>query len=235
MDSKPASDRRGPDRTANQVLQTHWSLIERLKDWDDQTGWRDFFQTYRGLIYGVALKAGLTDSEAQEVVQETVIAVAKKMPEFKCDRAAGSFKGFLLQITGRRISDQFRKRARAATATPPAAVGIVDPGHSASRDDGTRTATVERVPDPAGSVLEIVWDQEWEKHVIQAALERVKRNADPEQFQMFELHILRQLPVRAVAEKLGVNAAQVYFAKYKISRLLKKEVARMDNQSLAGK
>src|SRR5690242_9572783 len=109
MHPKPGSATPVPNHNAEQALQTHWSLIERLKDWDDQTSWRDFFTTYRGLIYSVALKAGLTATEAQEVVQETVIAVAKKMPDFKCDRAAGSFKGFLLQITGRRITDQFRK------------------------------------------------------------------------------------------------------------------------------
>jgi RNA polymerase sigma-70 factor (ECF subfamily) len=235
MNANAGTDDTGPQGAIEQRLQTRWSLIERLKDWDDQTGWRDFFQTYRGLIYGVAIKAGLTDSEAQEVVQETVIAVAKKMPDFKCDPAAGSFKGFLLQITGRRIADQFRKRARAAAPTPwldqapPGAVA------SASRDDGSRTATVERVPDPAGDVLERLWDEEWQKHVMQAALERVKRQADPEQFQMFELHVLRQLPVSEVADKLGVNAAQVYFAKYKISRLLRKESARLEKQSLRGK
>src|SRR5262249_21644378 len=157
--------------------------------------------------------------EAQEVVQETVIAVAKKMPEFKCVPAVGSFKGFLLQITSRRIADQFRKRAR-AEAPPPGSGQTPDPGPSAGRDDRSRTATVERVADPAGSALERLWDDEWQKQVTQAALERVKRRADPEQFQMFELHVLRQVPVGEVADKLGANAARVYFAKYKISRLL---------------
>src|SRR6266545_4859896 len=91
-------------------IQTRWSLIGRLKDMDDQQSWQEFFDAYWKLIYAVALKAGLSDAEAQDVVQETVISVAKKMPEFKCDPAAGSFKSWLLTLTRWRIVDQLRKR-----------------------------------------------------------------------------------------------------------------------------
>ena len=80
-------------------LQTRWSLIGRLKDMDDRQSWQEFFDAYWKLIYSVALKAGLSDAEAQEVVQETVISVANKMPEFKADPAAGSFKSWLLTLT----------------------------------------------------------------------------------------------------------------------------------------
>ena len=54
-------------------IPTRWSLISRLKDWDDRESWKNFFDTYWKLIYGAAIKAGLSDVEAEEVVQETVI------------------------------------------------------------------------------------------------------------------------------------------------------------------
>ena len=54
---------------ADELIPTRWSLICRLKDWNDQVGWREFFDTYWKLIYSVAIKAGLTDAEAQDVVQ----------------------------------------------------------------------------------------------------------------------------------------------------------------------
>ena len=102
----------GPD----DFIPTWHSVLSRLKDWDDQESWRDFFDTYWKLIYGVAIKAGLSGVEAQEVVQETVIAVAKKIPEFKTDPAFGSFKAWLLHLTRWRIADQFRKRQRQGRA-----------------------------------------------------------------------------------------------------------------------
>jgi RNA polymerase sigma-70 factor (ECF subfamily) len=54
-------------------------LLVRLKDWGDQKSWQDFFDTYWRLIHSVAIKAGLSEAEAQDVVQETVLTVAKKL------------------------------------------------------------------------------------------------------------------------------------------------------------
>src|SRR6266852_6048825 len=97
----------GPE---DDFLPTRRSLLSALKQWDDQESWRDFFNTYWKLIYSVAIKAGLSDQEAEDVVQETVISVAKKMGDFKYDPAVCSFKGWLLRITRFRIIDQLRKR-----------------------------------------------------------------------------------------------------------------------------
>src|SRR5262245_33909640 len=115
-------------------IPTRHSLLARMKDWEDQKSWQDFFDIYWKLIYSVAIQLGLTHSEAQEVVQETFLSVAKNIGEFKRDPALGSFKSWLLVITRRRIADQFRKRPRLAQASISRA------------DEATGTGTVERVP-----------------------------------------------------------------------------------------
>ena len=74
-------------------LPTRTSLLRRLKHWEDQEGWRDFFDTYWRLIYGAAVKAGLNDAEAQDVVQDTVIAVAKKIKKVVFDRNGFPYHG----------------------------------------------------------------------------------------------------------------------------------------------
>jgi RNA polymerase sigma-70 factor (ECF subfamily) len=132
------------------MLQTRQSLISRLKDQGDNESWQDFFNTYWKLIYSFACRSGLQDAEAQEVVQETVIAVSKQMPGFKYDKSKGSFKGWLLRLTSWRIADQHRKRKRDA-----AVMESLDRGA-----DGT--PWVARVPDPA-SPGDRIWDEEWKK------------------------------------------------------------------------
>src|SRR6266446_9439308 len=102
------------DHSTDSIRTLH-SLLNRLKDLGDQASWQDFFDTYWRLIYNVAVKAGLTDAEAQEVVQETVIAVARKIAEFKADPAYGSFSAWLMRLTRWRIADQFRKRVGQAS------------------------------------------------------------------------------------------------------------------------
>jgi len=105
----------------DELIPTRRSLLERLRDLDDQPSWREFFDTYWKLIYGAAIRAGLSDQEAEDVLQETVIGVARKMPEFKYDPAACSFKGWLMHVTRCRIADRFRRRRQglSARSRPP--------------------------------------------------------------------------------------------------------------------
>lgn len=206
----------------DELIPTRRSLLTRLRDWEDRDGWKEFFDTYWRLIYGVALKAGLTETEAEEVVQETVVAVAKQMPTFRYD-AAGSFKAWLLQITRRRIVDQFRKRPPwQPVGGPPTDAG------------SSRTATAERVPAEELN-LEPLWDAEWRQNLMEAALARVKARITPRQYQIFDLYVLKEWPVREVTRTLNVNAAQVYLARHRVSRLVREELLRLEKQFEAGK
>ena len=56
------------------AMNTRRSLISRLRNLDDRESWQDFFDTYWKLIFSVARKAGLSEQEAEEVVQETTFA-----------------------------------------------------------------------------------------------------------------------------------------------------------------
>ncbi|MBI3418209.1 MAG: sigma-70 family RNA polymerase sigma factor [Verrucomicrobia bacterium] len=204
----------------DELIPTRWSLLQRLKDASDEQSWREFFATYRNLIYGVAMKSGLTEAEAEDAVQETVISVARKMPEFKADPAAGSFKNWLLLITRRRIADQFRKRPPMAETSAP------------QPDQTSRTSTVERIPDPAGIDLDAMWNAEWEKNLVAAAMEKVKRQVSLKQIQIYDLYVVQQWPVKKVTSTLGVNIGQVYLAKHRVSRLLRQEIKRIEKKML---
>ncbi len=197
---------------------TRSSLVNRLRDWDDQTGWQEFFDRYWKLIYAVAIKTGLSDAEAQDVVQETVVAVAKQMREGGYDRTKSSFKNWLCLITRRRIIDHFRRRTKFAK-------------RPLASEDTSRTDTIARVPDPANLELGAVWDEEWRKNLVDAAIERVKEKVSSKQFQIFDLAVLKDIPVREVTKLLKVNTAQVYLARHRISALVKKEVARLEAQA----
>jgi RNA polymerase sigma-70 factor (ECF subfamily) len=219
-----------------EFIPTRASLLGRLKDWGDQQSWEDFFNTYWKLIYGVALKAGLSDAEAQDVVQETLLTVAKKIGQFRSDPRLGSFKGWLLLITRRRIADQFGKRRDARQASPVPFEAAQNPvprsGGDANRDDTTRTSTVARVPDPASFDLDACWEEQWRQNLLQAATESVKKQVSPKQYQIFELYVLREWPVGKVAATLGVSLGQVYLAKHRVGCLLKKELKRLAKEPI---
>ncbi len=201
-----------------ELIPTRDSLLSRLKDRRDDDSWRDFFNLYWRLIYGVALKAGLTEQEAEEVVQETVITVSRRIPQFKYDPAVCSFKTWLLNLTRWRIVDQLRKRRRNGARYHARSAGTA------------RTSTVDQIPDPAGLSLETMWDEEWQQHLLQAAIQRVKGKVNPEHYQIFHLCVFKEWPVKKVAHELGVSAPQVYLARHRIGALLKKEVNALEKR-----
>jgi len=203
----------------NALIPTRRSLLTRLKNWDDQEGWREFFNTYWNLIYGVAVKAGLSDAEAQDVVQETVIAVARKMQDFHYDPSIGTFKSWLLHTTRWKIADQFRKRLPAQQSTEQ------------RTGTGTGTTTIERIPDPEGLKLEDIWDQEWEANLLHQAREQARRKTSALQFQIYDLYVHKDWPVSKVASSLGVSAGRVYLAKHRVSNLIRKELKALQTQT----
>ena len=201
-----------------ELIPTRDSLLSWLKNREDQDSWQDFFDTYWKLVYGVAIKAGLTEQEAQEAVQETVITVARRIPEFKYDPAVCSFKTWLLNLTRWRITDQLRKRR-------PELVGF----HRSSSDTA-RTATIDRIPDPASVDLDTVWEKQWEEHLLAAAIGKVKRRVKPEQYQMFDLCVFKQWPIKKIASQLGVSQGRVYLARHRIAAMLKQEVKLLEKK-----
>jgi RNA polymerase sigma factor (sigma-70 family) len=213
-----------------EFIPTRTSLLKRLKDWDDQDSWKQFFDTYWKMLYSVARRAGLSEAAAQDVVQDTIVAVAKKMPNFNYDPAIGSFKSWLMLIIRRRIIDYFRKHQRA----PDRPAGSDTPGLVAHHDPGsaTGTGTLGRIPDPEGEQIPRIYEEEWQHHIFQAALERVKQLVDHEQYQVFDCYAIKGWPPEQVAKTLNVTVSFVYNAKYRLTKLIKEEVVRLEQKMI---
>ena len=78
-----------PSDDSPPYLPTRVTLLSRLRDWDDRESWQEFFDTYWRLIYSTATRSGLTDAEAQDVVQEVLLGASKSLPKFKYDPSRG--------------------------------------------------------------------------------------------------------------------------------------------------
>jgi len=209
-----------PDEPSS--IQTRPSLLNRLKTGDD-AGWQDFYRIYGKLARDFAIQAGLTDAEADEVVQETAIAMARHLPEYRYDPKVCRFKTWLLNLTRWRIQDQLKKRRKGAAFTQA--------GPLESRNDETaQTSTINRVPDPAAMDLEAVFETQWRENLFATALERVKQKFSPKQFQIFDLLVLKEWPAADVAQSLGVSLANVYVTRHRITAAIKQETKRLEAQ-----
>jgi len=203
------------------LLPTRQSLLTRLRDWRDDDGWREFFDTYWRLIYNVARKSGLADAEAQDVVQNTFIYLSRRMPNFHYDRTRGSFKSWLRVVTRSRISAHWRREK----TTGPLLRGPLPDEESGVSD------LLASIPDPAADALDEVWQSEWQTNLLDAAFRRVRAKVSSQQLLIFRMASGDNLPLSQVAKKLDVNIAQVYLARHRVGRLLKTEIEKLRRET----
>jgi len=206
------------DERDDELIPTRATLLHRLKDWEDQASWQDFFDIYWKLIYGVAIKGGLTKTEAEDVVQQTMISAAKHLPDFKYDPAIGSFKAWLLNVTRWRIADHLRQRQ----------------AHPLAADDRVDTPTGKPPLAVKGEYvlpeLEKLWDEEWKKSLLDAAITKARRRLDPTQYQIFDCYVNKEWPPERVAKAFGLSVNQVYLAKHRVTEAIKAEADRLQKE-----
>jgi RNA polymerase sigma-70 factor (ECF subfamily) len=199
------------------TLHTRDSLLGRVRQWDDAASWEEFHRLYRKLIYGLARRSGLPHADAEDVAQEVFKRVAETIHEFESNPGRGSFRGWLMQLTRWRITDKFRRRPKGED-------------HHECRPGETerRTSTIDRVPDDADA--DAGWNEEWQRHLLDAACERIARRVKPQHYQVFDLYVRQAWPVLKVARELEINAASVYLIGHRLTKQLKAEVAKLQAQ-----
>lgn len=204
-------------------LPTRHTLLAKLKDKSDDRSWQEFFDLYGRLIYSVATQSGLSHVESEDVVQDTVLSVMKKIEQFKADRSHGSFKAWLRQLIQWRIRDRVRKRRpeelRRAHRPPQG-------GEAGSAS----TATEDQIPDPAAGEFEAIWDREERHALLRLALDRLKAEANPRHYQIFQMAELEQQPVDTVAAMFGVSRDQVYLITHRLRNALQAQAEKVREQ-----
>lgn len=200
-------------------LPTRRSLLSRLRREGDDESWREFFDTYWKLIYRAATQAGLSGADAEDVVQETIITVSRGIRDFRYNPGQGSFKGWLLNTTRWRVIDHLRRNQKQALLTP-------------LTDDNRETSLVERLPNTVGDSLDKMWEEDWQRNLLDAAMHRVKSKVNPKHFQIFELAAIKGWPPAKVADTLDVGRAQVHLIKHRVAQLVRKEVRRLEKEGV---
>ena len=197
------------------LLETRSSLINRLKDTINGESWEVFFNTYWELIFSVARRAGLSEADSQDIVQETILKVHKSLDRFKYNRERGSFKGWLRTITRSRLTEHFKKQQRQPQTQQP-------------RED--EDDPLANLADPQGPELERIWSEEWSRSLIQRSLASLKQQVSLKQYQIFKCHCIDEWTVKETCDALNVNAAQVYMAKQRVGKIFAAKLERLKQE-----
>lgn len=180
---------------------TQITLLHRLKANTNGADWDQFVEVYGPLLYRFCRRRTLQDADAHDVVQNVLMAVRKGIVRFEYDPERGLFRSWLGTITNREIARYRREQQRAV------------------QGGGETPASADTIDNDAA------WIVEFNGHVYQAALERIRPTCEPETWRAFTEVWINDRPAAEVATRLDRTLAWVYRAKYRVLQKLKSELS----------
>jgi RNA polymerase sigma-70 factor (ECF subfamily) len=180
---------------------TRPSLLMRLRDAGDAGAWATFVDVYTPLVYGYLRRRGLQDADAADVAQEVMTEVARSIRAFEYQPERGRFRDWLGTLARRRLARFLERQRRGTAAEGEGALGEV-----------------------AAPQAEPEWADEFNAHLLRAALERVRPHFEPPTWDAFRRVWLDGRAAPEVAAELGQPVEAVYVAKSRVLKRLQEEV-----------
>jgi RNA polymerase sigma-70 factor, ECF subfamily len=186
---------------------TSASLLERLQQSPDQEAWRRLVELYTPLIHGwLRRHANLQANDADDLTQEVLASLVRRLPRFRHNQRPGAFRAWLRTVTVNCLRDFWRRRRGRPWAV-------------AGGDPARMLAELE----DSDSGLSQVWDEEHDRHVAGALLERVRGEFTPSTWEAFRQLALEGRSAAEVGAALGLSPNAVLIAKSRVLRRLREE------------
>ena len=174
--------------------------------------WSQMVSVFNPIVYRWARQAGLSGSDAADVVQDVFIAIARRIGSFERQRTQGSFRSWLATITRNRIRDSFRQQQRS-------------PGGEGGTAALNRLNHLASPPVASDDDLdESICVASLDAHLPQQVLQIVKADCDERTWQAFWLTTVMGDAAKDVAQRLEMSVASVYQAKSRILRRLRQRL-----------
>jgi len=183
------------------MAETSTSLLHALCVNSDRQAWQRLLDVYGPWIRQWLHRQGLQPQDVDDVSQNVMTVVFRKLPEFERQRT-GSFRRWLRVITVNCLREHGRKQRATARATGKS--DFVDLMHQL---------------EAPGSRLSRQWDYEHDQHITNHLLNQVRVEFRDTTWEAFNRVALAQESPNDVASDLNMTVNAVFIAK---SRVLKR-------------
>jgi RNA polymerase sigma-70 factor (ECF subfamily) len=180
---------------------TRASLLNLLRDATDSVGWREFFEHYAPGIYRVARLRGIDPHEAEDIVQQVMLAISTHIKQFDYKRDRGQFRDWVRRITENKIIS-LRRRAQ----LPYAGSGDLE---NAEGDDQR---------------IEAAWDRAWQLQDLNYCLEQAASSVSSRWMSAFRMYVLEGVPAAETARRMGMHVGYVYVIRNQVLNLVRQHM-----------
>ena len=199
------------------VPETRDSLILRLPDQRDVEAWDQFTSIYKPLIYRLARNRGFQDADAQELVQEVLIAVARAVQRWQPDPERGRFRDWLFRIA-RNLMINFLTRRKHR------------PLGQAGEIDVAELLAEQSTPACEESAL---FDLEYRREVLHWAATIVQQHVKQLTWKAFWMTSVESRAADVVASELGMSVGAVHIARSRVLGRLRAQVRIFEQHETA--
>src|SRR5438552_2107578 len=173
------------------------SLLQRLRQQPDAADWERLVRLYTPLLLYWARRLGLRDQDAADLVQDVLIVLVQKLPEFQY-QPGKSFRGWMRTV----LMNKWRDRPH--------------------RGDPAPLDSEAQPPAPADDPLE---EREYRLFVLGQALRIMSADFEPTTWQACWETVVLDRPAAEVAAELGITVNAVYLAKSRVLSRLRQDLA----------
>ncbi|MCA8992223.1 MAG: sigma-70 family RNA polymerase sigma factor [Planctomycetaceae bacterium] len=186
--------------------ETSLSLLSRLRQSPESESWDRLVRLYTPLINAWLRKYDVQANDADDLVQEVLLAVSKDLGKFEHAGQPGAFRGWLKAIMVNRLRKFWRFRDR-------------NPQARGESDIDARLALLD---DPASQIT-VLWNREHDQYVLQQLLAIVEPQFESTTWKAFRRVVLDGAKPGDVAQELGISLNAVCLAKSRVTRRLRQE------------
>jgi RNA polymerase sigma-70 factor (ECF subfamily) len=190
------------------MSETSASLLDRLRLDPDQASWQRLVDLYTPLIQAWLRRHAAPEQDTNDLVQEVLAVVVRRLPEFQRQPRTGAFRAWLRTITVNCLRDYWRSgRSR------PLATG-----------DSNFLEVLNQLEDPQ-SDLSRQWDAEHDRHVTGRLMNHIEPQFEARTWQAFQRVALDRASPDEVAAELGISVNAVFIAKSRVLARFREEAA----------
>ena len=190
---------------------TSKTLLFRVRDAEDDAAWRTFVEIYTPLLFRYFRGRGLNETDASEVLQIVMIAIARAIRGFEYEPERGTFRSWLYTVARSKLNDFFNRQARQPMAL----------------DD----EEMARLTDHADETND-KWEAEYRWSVFEWAASQVRSEFQAHTWDAFWRTAVEGQSADAVAKAFGLKLGSVYTARSRATARLRAFIAETLDEDL---